>query len=87
VYRVIGNYEAALADVEQAIAQDPDSGWNYYERAAIYQGMGNRDAAIDDLETADELAGEAGDHELTALARYQLGLMLMALPVEDTPTP
>ena len=87
VYRVIGNLEAALADVEEAIVKDPGLGWNYFERAAIYQGMGNRDAAIDDLETADALAEEAGDHELRAVARYQLGLILMAPPGASTPTP
>jgi tetratricopeptide (TPR) repeat protein len=87
VYRLIGDYEAALADLEQAIVEEPDSGWNYYERALIHQGMGNRDAAMQDLETADELAGETGDHELGALARYQLGLLLMSAPSGSTPTP
>jgi tetratricopeptide (TPR) repeat protein len=79
--------EAALSDVEQAIIEEPASGWNYYERAMIHQGMGNYEAAIDDLEKADELAGDSEDHELAALARYQLGLLLMSPPAASTPTP
>jgi tetratricopeptide (TPR) repeat protein len=87
VYRTVGDYEAALADVNQAIADQPESGWNYYERALIYQDLGDRNAAIDDLDTADELAQEAEDHELEAFARYQRGLLLVSPPVASTPTP
>jgi tetratricopeptide (TPR) repeat protein len=86
VYRIVGNYEAALADVDQAVAAMPDSGWPYYERALIYQGMGDLNAALDNLEKADELAGEAGDARLQAFARYQRGLLLMSPPQESTPT-
>lgn len=86
LYRAVGNYEAALADVEQAVAAMPDSGWPYYERALIHQGMGDLNAALDDLEKADELAGEAGDSRLQAFARYQRGLLLMSPLQESTPT-
>jgi tetratricopeptide (TPR) repeat protein len=86
VYRTAGDYEAALADVDQAIAAMPDSGWAYYERAQIHQGMGDLSAAIEDLDRADELAGEAGDARLQAFARYQRGLLMMSPPLASTPT-
>nr|HID15022.1 tetratricopeptide repeat protein [Anaerolineae bacterium] len=49
-YLRVGNLSAASADAEQAIAENPHSGWGYYLRANIAVEQGDYDAAIADLE-------------------------------------
>jgi tetratricopeptide (TPR) repeat protein len=83
-YQYVGNLDAASADVEQAILDYPESGLGYYQRSFIVLQRGDIGAAVADLEKAAELANEAGDAQLEALARVRLG-MLPA--VQPTATP
>ena len=83
-YRSVGNLDAASADVGQAILDYPESGLAYDQRSLVVLQRGDVGAAVADLEKAAELANEAGDAQLEALARVQLG-MLPA--VQPTATP
>jgi tetratricopeptide (TPR) repeat protein len=71
-----GNLDAASADVEQAILENPDSGKSYYVRASIAVEQGDYNAAIADLERASELAHAAGDVQLEAAARTRLAMIM-----------
>jgi tetratricopeptide (TPR) repeat protein len=89
-YREVGNLEIAIADIDQAIDEDPEWGWAYYARHTIHIDMGDYRAALEDLEMADELARESGDDQLAGMARVQQAMvmqMLSSLPAEATPTP
>lgn len=89
IYRTVGDLDAASADMEQAVLGYPDAGQVYYERALINQEVGEYTAAVDDLQKAAELAREAGNAQLEAVARYQLALLMQQGPPqgESTPTP
>jgi len=80
IYLRVGDMDAASADVEQAILDNPDSGMAYYVRSSVAVGRENYAAAIADLERAAELAQEAGDAQLEAAARVQLGMIAQQLP-------
>jgi tetratricopeptide (TPR) repeat protein len=82
------NLEAASADTEQAILENPDSARGYYARSFVFESQRDYAAAVADLERAAELAHEAGDAQLEAAARVQLA-MVMQLWASDisTPTP
>lgn len=80
-YTRIGNLDAADADLEQAIAEDPESGIPYYLRHSVALGRGDYTGALDDLEKAAELASAAGDTQLEGLARAQRAYLLQAPPV------
>lgn len=74
-YLRVGDLDAASTDVEQAIREGPDSGMAYYVRASIAVEQEEYGAAITDLERAAELAQAAGDAQLEATARVQLGVI------------
>jgi tetratricopeptide (TPR) repeat protein len=79
----VGDVDAAYADSERAIAEDPASGWAYYLRASVVMAKGDRDGALADLEQAVELARAAGDAQLEATARTQWAMILQLPPAES----
>ncbi len=86
-YLRAGDVAAASADVEQAIAQNPEEGRGYYMRASVAAGQGDYSTAAEDLEKAAELANAAGNTQLEATARTQLAMMLQLLISQQaTPT-
>ncbi|MGD2179224.1 MAG: hypothetical protein PVG71_15540 [Anaerolineae bacterium] len=86
VYLEAGQLEKAEADTERSIAENPESGWPYYLRAGIDVGQGDYDRALADLDRAAELAQEAGDTQLEALARAQRVQVMRMAPM-FAPTP
>jgi tetratricopeptide (TPR) repeat protein len=89
IYLRIGEVDAAAADVEQLIAQEPQLGVGYYLRANVGTARGNYAAAVDDLDQAAELAQAAGDTQLEATARVQRAMVLQmwTTQVSQLPTP
>jgi tetratricopeptide (TPR) repeat protein len=59
-------YANALADLDQAIAQE-DRVESYYARAQVYETQGNADRAVADFRKASELAPK-GPFDLAAQA-------------------
>ncbi len=84
VFLRAGRVDAAMSDVEQAIALQPASGRGYYTRSLVFLQQGDRLAAIADLERASELAREAGDVQLEAMARTQLAMVMQMVPLPFT---
>ncbi|HET91560.1 MAG TPA: tetratricopeptide repeat protein [Chloroflexi bacterium] len=72
----VGDLDAAQADAEALIAEAPQSGWGYYARAGIMATRENYAAALSDLDRAIELADQAGDTDLEALARMQRATLM-----------
>jgi tetratricopeptide (TPR) repeat protein len=61
-HRKKGEYEIALRDVDQAIQlSENDQPWSLRERAEVYEAMGRREQAIQDLEQAIKFSVE-GTH-------------------------
>jgi tetratricopeptide (TPR) repeat protein len=89
IYLRIGEVDAAVADVEQIIAQEPQSGVGYYLRANVGTAREDYAAAVDDLDQAAELAQAAGDTQLEATARVQRAMLLQmwTAQVSQLPTP
>lgn len=87
VYRDVGDLDAALADADQAILEDPDFAWAYYTRHFIYVERGDIRSALDDLDKAEELAQESKDVQLQAVVRYQRAMVLQMPPASPSPTP
>jgi len=90
-YLRVGDVDAAMKDVNAALAEDPASGWGYVLRGNISAQTGDFNAALADLEKAADLANASGDVQLEAYARTQRAMimqqsMVPQLPVA-TPTP
>ena len=87
-YLRVGNLDAAEADVERAVVEEPESGWPYYLRSSIDMERGNCFLASTDLELAAEMANRAGDTQLEALARTQRAMVMqLCVGFQPTPTP
>lgn len=52
-----GQYDKALAHYARAVALNPDYPFTYFNRANVYYALGNKDAAIADLETCLSMGG------------------------------
>jgi tetratricopeptide (TPR) repeat protein len=86
VYLEAGQSEKAQIDTSRAIAENPESGWSYYLRAGVDVRQGDYERALADLDRAADLAQEAGDRQLEALARAQRAQVMRMVPMLD-PTP
>ncbi|MGD2103719.1 MAG: tetratricopeptide repeat protein [Anaerolineae bacterium] len=80
-----GDSERAKTDAQSAVAMDGASGWGYYLRASIAASEGNYDSALSDLQKAAELAREADDGRLQAIAGMQRAqlMKLQSVPSPD----
>ncbi len=87
VYRDLGELDAAIADADRAILEDPDFAWAYYARHSIHLARGDTRSALADLEKADELAQESGDLRLEAVARFQKAIVMQMVSASPLPTP
>lgn len=76
VFLELGDIEAARADAEEAVRLAPEWGHGFYLRASIEAMVGEFEAALADFQRAAELAHAAGDAELEAMARVQIGYLL-----------
>jgi len=72
----IGDLDGALADAEAVVELDPHWGYGYYLKASVQATKGEVQDAIEGYRHAADLAHEAGDAELEAMARVQMGLLL-----------
>ncbi|MGQ9814464.1 MAG: tetratricopeptide repeat protein [Candidatus Roseilinea sp.] len=85
-YIRIGRYDEVIADADAVLAIDPDSAEAYYLRATGYEGKGNVFQAMMDVDQSAQLAQDAGNDALYALARYRYAMMMQAI-VRPTPLP
>ena len=82
------NVAAARADAEQAVRENPSSGYAYYLRANVATEEGDYAAAVADLDKAAELAQAAGNTQLEATARTQRAMVIQLQVYQQiTPTP
>ena len=60
-FSATGNYDAALAELNEAVALDPKQPNTYFMRAAAYEAKKDHDKAIVDLDEAVRLDASRGD--------------------------
>jgi tetratricopeptide (TPR) repeat protein len=87
-YLLFGLVDPADKDLQAALKIKSDDAQAWYQAATVFEARGQIQEAIDALEKASTYAEESRQDELTALARYRLGMMMQrgALPpVTETP--
>jgi Flp pilus assembly protein TadD len=77
----------ARQDLEAALAIDPENPQAYYYLATVYELSGDVANALQSLERASDLADKRGVPELTAMARYRMGMLLQAVAAPGVGTP
>ncbi len=91
VFSAAGLLDDALADINAALALDPEEPRAYLYLGGILELQGNLAEAIRAMERASELSEKRNQPQLTAIARYRLAFMYQQiqaqLPMPRTPTP
>lgn len=87
-----GDYQAAFADLDQAIALDPESAQAYFNRGVMYNGIGEIEKARADLRRAEELAAAEQNQQLLSIIRQAILTLGQPTPTlapteAATPTP
>ena len=82
-YRENEQFDKAVADLNQLIAERDDWAPGYFERAMTYKAMGDRQQALQDMRRAWEYADDAGlrakiEEEIKELKRISINLGLPA---------
>jgi tetratricopeptide (TPR) repeat protein len=79
-YQGLGDPEAAVAAVQEAIELKPDFALAYMIRGGLHEQMGETPKALDDYESAAQLAREQGNDQLYVVARVRLAMGLQRPP-------
>ena len=75
-YEQVGEFDVAMARVEEAILLEPDSAQAYLIRGGLEETLGDTAKAIDDFEHASTLASEQGEDALYVLARTRMAMLM-----------
>ncbi len=89
-YLLFGLIDQADRDNQAALAIKSDDAQAWYQQASVYEARNQVQEAIAALEKASTYAEAAHQDELTALARYRMGMMMQQLgapQVTVTPAP
>lgn len=74
-YMAVGQADPALEDIAAVLARDPRSAVAYYLRGLVEQGQDRIVEAHDSFAMASTLADEAGNTQLSAMARVQMAYL------------
>jgi tetratricopeptide (TPR) repeat protein len=91
-YLAFGLIDPADQELRQALTLKYDDAQSWYLLANVYESRRQTTEAIGALDKASQYAAETNQNELTAMARYRMGLLMqqlqMSVPtVELTPVP
>ncbi len=85
-YIQLGLPDRVIADAGAVLAITPDSAEALYIRSTGYEMKGDRANAITDLDRSAELAQQAGNDALYAMARHRYAMLLQSVD-QSTPVP
>ncbi len=90
VYYALQMLPEAQADVDAALAIDPQNPQAYYYEATLLEAEGTDNQAVEALQKAGDCGAARGQAEITAMARLRLGVLLQQMqvgPYVSTSTP
>lgn len=90
VYLQVQNPDKAMADLNAAIAANPDEPVPYFLRASAWQAKDDFERALADLDTAGKLAEKLNNPQLSAMIRIRAGQLMqenMGRIATTTPKP
>jgi tetratricopeptide (TPR) repeat protein len=89
VYLAMGMLDEALVDADAVLRIDSENPQAYVILAGVADARGDYSAAVDALQHAADFADKRNQPQISATARYQLGLLLQRIPVvpKFPPTP
>lgn len=89
-YLLFDLIDLADRDIQAALKLKNDDAQAWYQAASVYEARNQVEAAVDALDKASTYAEQTHQDELTALARYRMGMLMQraAMPqLSATPAP
>ncbi len=93
-YLLFSLVDAADRDVQAALKIKNDDAQTWYQAASVFEARNQVNEAVDALDKASTYAQETHQDELTALARYRMGMLMQRAAIPQmtatpgaTPTP
>lgn len=87
VFFALGMLEEAASEVDAALAGDPENPQAYLIRAGVHDVRGQYLEAVQALQQAADFADKRNLPQVSATARYQMGMLLQRMPVGPQPSP
>ena len=87
-YLLFNLVDQADKDVQAALKINAEDAQAWYQAASVFEVRGQLTEAVDALDKASTYAEETHQDELTALARYRMGMLMQRAALSpETPTP
>jgi tetratricopeptide (TPR) repeat protein len=86
IHLALGMLDQALSDANAALARDPENPQAEIILAGVYQAQGQLDAAVQALQRTADYADKRNLPQISATARYQLGMLLQSIPLAPPPS-
>ena len=83
----LGLLDEAESDVAAALAADPENPQAYLIWAGVYDVRGQYAEAVQALQQAADFAEKRNLPQVSATARYQMGVLLQRMPIGPPTTP
>jgi tetratricopeptide (TPR) repeat protein len=87
VYFTLAMLDEAASEVNAVLARDPGNPQAYLLRAGVYDAQGRYAEAAQALQQAADFADERNLPQISATARYQMGLLLQRMPIAPQSSP
>jgi tetratricopeptide (TPR) repeat protein len=87
IYLALGMLDESLAEVDAALALDPENPQAYIIQAGVFDIRGQVMEAIQALQQAADFADKRNLSSLSASARYQMGMLMQRMPIAPAPSP
>jgi len=88
IYIRSGDFKSALGDAQAIIVNNPQSAEGYFYEGMAYENLNENQNAYNAFDTAQNLADAQGKTALVATVRFDMGLLLQSMGVQEaTPTP
>ena len=89
VYLVLAMLDRAASEAQAALAVDPENPQVHIILAGVFDARGQYLEAVQELQKAADFADQRNLPQLSATARYQMGMLLQRMPVapQVSPTP
>lgn len=82
-YLIFGLTDPADKDIQAALAIKNDDAQAWYQAASVYEWRGQIREAVDALDKASTYAEQTHQDELTALARFRMGMLMQQMGMQQ----
>jgi tetratricopeptide (TPR) repeat protein len=86
VYLALGMLDESVSEADVVLAGDPENPQAHMILAGIYDARGEYTSAVEALQRAADFADRRNESQISATARFQMGMLLQRMPLGPQPS-